>query len=87
MDETIKAERAVRRAVRLIRIPLLLAEEPRRAAELAELFGVSQRTINRDIELLRSEPFNLPLVLDREWLWNIDREELLWTLRRRPPGE
>jgi predicted DNA-binding transcriptional regulator YafY len=62
---------ASRRAVRLVKIPLLLVRQSMRAAELAAHFGVSQRTINRDIELLRGPVFGLRIELNGHWEWEL----------------
>jgi len=67
------------RALRLLRIAELLREQPRRASELAEELGVSQRTIERDLLLLQGPPFHLGITPGDSWLWYL-REE------RRPGG-
>ena len=66
-----KSPRAAVRAVRLVRIPMLLAQGPRRAVDLAEELGVSQRSISRDLQLLQGPPFHLPITMGDSWLWYI----------------
>ncbi|MDI7278278.1 MAG: WYL domain-containing protein [Anaerolineae bacterium] len=61
------------RPVRLSYLQRLLYGNPLgyRSSELARLCGVDQRTINRDLADLQSEPFYLPLVQDDEWRWHL----------------
>lgn len=44
-----------------------------RTSELAEIFNVNQRTINRDLQDLQLEPFYLPLVQEEvpDWRWRL----------------
>lgn len=66
---------ATNKAWRLLQIQRHLFRQPRgyRARELAELFNVDQRTINRDLQDLQSEPFYLPLVQEKapDWRWRL----------------
>jgi predicted DNA-binding transcriptional regulator YafY len=59
-DEPIDA--SIDRAVRLVRMIQLLQRQSWRARELAEYFGVSHRTVNRDILDLQSWPLRVPLI-------------------------
>ena len=54
--------RAGRRAARFLGIVRLLRDRPRTAADLAELCGVTVRTIRRDLLELQMEPLRVPLV-------------------------
>ncbi len=67
--------RAIVRAVRLMRLVELLEARPWRSSELARELGVSQRTINRDLLDLQSEPLRKPLVCDG-WEWFMWRPEM-----------
>lgn len=42
------------KAQRVLKVLILLHQQPQRAADLAELFGVSTRTILRDVMTLRA---------------------------------
>ena len=60
------------RSLRLNRLQWLFYRNPHgyRSSELAQLCGVDQRTINRDLADLSGEPFYLPL--EREgWRWRL----------------
>lgn len=61
------------RVARLTYLQRLFYRNPRgyRSSELAELCGTSQRSINRDLEELQTEPYYLPLVLDDDWRWRL----------------
>ncbi|MGQ9683682.1 MAG: helix-turn-helix transcriptional regulator [Anaerolineae bacterium] len=61
------------RALRLSYLQRLFHCRPRgyRSSELARLCGVDQRTINRDLVDLCSEPFYLPLVQEEGWRWRL----------------
>jgi len=61
------------RMARLTYLQRLFYRNPRgyRSSELAELCGTSQRSINRDLEELQTEPYYLPLVLDDDWRWRL----------------
>lgn len=61
------------RSVRLVHLQNLLYSNPKgyRSSELARLCGVNQRTINRDLQDLQTEPFRLPLVLEDGWHWRL----------------
>ena len=61
------------RVARLAYLQRLFYRNPRgyRSSELAELCGTSQRSINRDLEELQTEPYYLPLVLDDGWRWRL----------------
>ncbi len=63
----------MKRTLRLGHLQGLLYRNPRgyRAAELAQLCGVHQRTIERDLEDLQAEPFYLPLVQEEGWRWRL----------------
>jgi len=50
------------RAARLVQILSLLRDRPRTAVELAEMCGVTPRTIRRDLLELQMEPLRVPLV-------------------------
>jgi len=50
------------RASRLLQVVRLLRDKPRTVAELAELCGVTCRTIRRDLVELQMEPLRVPLV-------------------------
>lgn len=52
----------MKRALRLMEMVELLRDRPRTVEELAERFGVTERTIRRDLDELRSEPSYMPLV-------------------------
>jgi hypothetical protein len=60
----------IERAVRLVRIPMLLQRERMTARELAEVFGVSQRMISRDLLTLQAAPFSLHIERDG-WRWYV----------------
>jgi len=62
------AKRDVKRAIRLLAIAFALRERPYTARELGERFGVSQRSIERDLEDLQAEPLRLPLMQEK-WEW------------------
>lgn len=57
---------------RLYHLQRLLYQQPEGylASELAELMGVSQRTLNRDLLDLQGEPFRLPVQRDG-WRWRL----------------
>ena len=57
-----KRKGAVARGIRLIQIRELLQERARTVAELADLCGVSEPTIYRDIADLQSEPLWTPII-------------------------
>ncbi len=61
------------RSLRLIALQTLFYQRPAgyRASELAQQFGVSQRTLNRDLADLQEYPFWLPLVQDKNWHWRL----------------
>lgn len=61
------------RALRLVALQTLFYQRPAgyRASELAQQFGVSQRTLNRDLVELQGYPFWLPLVQDSDWRWRL----------------
>ena len=64
------------RAIRLIQIIELLRDGcGYTTAELAERFGVSQRTIRDDLLVLQGEPFYMPLVCEdqRRYEWRVER--------------
>jgi predicted DNA-binding transcriptional regulator YafY len=69
------SEEAMRKAWRLIKIERLLFRHPQgyRSSELARIFHVDQRTINRDLQDLQSTPFYLPLVQEPapDWRWHL----------------
>jgi len=50
------------RAARLVQLIFLLRDRPRKVGELAEMCGVSERTIHRDLLELQLEPLRVPLV-------------------------
>ena len=52
------------RAVRLMYIRDLLGERPRSVQELADMCGVTRKTIYADLLDLQMEPLSLPLVFD-----------------------
>ena len=56
--------RAATRAVRLVYIRDLLREKPRSVQELAEICGVTRKTIYVDLLDLQMDPLCLPLVVD-----------------------
>jgi predicted DNA-binding transcriptional regulator YafY len=65
---------ATKKAVRLLWLrDCLLAGNQHTASELAQRLGVSQRTIQRDLEDLQAEPLRVPLVRDG-WRWSVLRE-------------
>lgn len=65
----------VDRAVRLVHLrDQFLAGSRHTARDLAQRYGVSQRTIERDLLDLQSEPLRVPLVQDIEWRWMMQRE-------------
>lgn len=59
------------RAMRLLRLLDLLRERGWTTQELAERFGVSQRTIQRDILDLQGHPVYAPLITRTETRWRI----------------
>jgi len=62
----------IKKSVRLVALIRRFATGGRYTArELAETFGVSQRSIQRDLLDLQSAPLRLPLVQDSEWKWSI----------------
>ena len=50
------------RAARLVQLISVLRDRPRRVTELAEMCGVTPRTIRRDLLELQMEPLRVPLV-------------------------
>lgn len=64
-----------KKAWRLLQIQRRLFRNPQgyRSSKLAEIFNVDQRTINRDLLDLQSEPFYLPLVQEDapDWRWHM----------------
>lgn len=66
---------AMHKAWRLLALQRYLFRTPRgyRTSELADLFNVGQRTINRDLQDLQSAPFRLPLVQEEapDWRWHL----------------
>jgi predicted DNA-binding transcriptional regulator YafY len=64
-----RAEDNVFRAARLAALFLLFqSPSSHTTAELAEMYGVHQRTIQRDLLALQYAPFNVPLYNDeRRW--------------------
>jgi predicted DNA-binding transcriptional regulator YafY len=69
---------STKKAWRLLQIQRRLFRNPRgyRSSELAEIFNVDKRTINRDLLDLQSEPFCLPLVQEDapDWRWHIMKD-------------
>jgi len=63
--------RAGRRAARFLQIVRLLRDRPRTAADLAELCGVTVRTIRRDLLELQMEPLRVPLVKLARGQWGL----------------
>lgn len=61
------------RAGRLYRMAQMLQDRPFTTAELAERFGVSHRTIRRDLLILRGEPYYLPLECELRYHWILRR--------------
>ena len=61
--------------VRLLSIMRLLRDRPLTAGELAEKFGVSKRTIQRNLLTLQGEPLCVPIV-ESDW------KEHAWTILR-----
>ena len=61
------ADRALERALRIVQLRDMFYEKPSgyASAELAERLGVTQRSIERDLEALQDEPFRVPLVRER----------------------
>jgi len=58
----------LKRALRVDHIKdLFLAGWAGTTRDLAERYGVSQRTIQRDLADLQGEPFRLPLVVEATW--------------------
>ena len=59
------------RAVRLIEMIRLLRDRPLSSVDLAERFGVSQRTVQYDLMALQSWPMYVPLYRDDAGRWSI----------------
>lgn len=60
--------RTVARATRLIYILRLLEDRPRTTREIAELFRVHVRTIQRDMLDIQGEPLYAPVVREGVWM-------------------
>jgi proteasome accessory factor B len=69
------SEESAQKAWRLVRIQRFLFRDPQgyRSSELASIFHVDQRTINRDLQDLQAAPFRLPLVQEPapDWRWHL----------------
>lgn len=63
--------RRVKRVLRMFQIVRLLQERPFTTDELAERFGVSTRTIRRDLLELQLEPVFAPLVCKVRCEWHM----------------
>jgi predicted DNA-binding transcriptional regulator YafY len=61
------SSRPLPRAARLHVMARLLRARSRTAEELADLMGVSLRTIQRDLMTLQTAPFYMPLVREVRW--------------------
>ena len=59
------------RAARLVQLIFLLRDRPRKVSELAELCGVSERTIRRDLLELPMEPLRVSLVKLARGRWAV----------------
>ena len=55
------ASTVVTKAVRLVDMMRRLKERPYTTQQLCELYGVSPRTVQRDLLTLEGEPFYVPL--------------------------
>ncbi len=66
---------STKKAWRLLQIQRCLFRNPQgyRSSELADIFNVDQRTINRDLQDLQLEPFYLPLIQEDapNWRWRM----------------
>ena len=66
----------VKKSLRLLDIAQRLKGRAYTVEELAELYGVSRRSICRDLQDLAGEPVYAPLVAKRYWrLLNLDEPE------------
>lgn len=63
------------RALRLMQIRDLLQGRGYTTAELAEKYGISERSILHDLSDLQGEPFYLPLEEIREKVWRLVKVE------------
>jgi len=63
---------SVSRAMRLVYIMRLLEARCRTIPELADLCGVTERTIYRDIADLQAEPLYVPILVNVIWQPNSD---------------
>lgn len=64
----------VNKAVRLVYLrDQFVAGSRYTARELSDRLGVSQRTIERDLLDLQSEPLRVPLIRDIDWRWGVER--------------
>jgi len=61
------ATQQVKRAVRLMAMRDILLARPVTIDDLAERFGVHERTIYRDLQELQAEPLRLPLECHQLW--------------------
>lgn len=57
----------VKRAVRLILMRDWLSQRPMTILDMVERFGVSERTIYRDLDELQAEPLRVPLQCRQLW--------------------
>lgn len=68
-----------KKSVRLQQLHKMFNERPRgyRTGELAKSLGVSERTIERDLEDLQAHPWYLPLVREESWYWRLDSRKAI----------